>query len=96
MRIYISGKITGEKHFMRKFAKAERKLKRAGYDVINPAKINAKLPKNSKWRDYMIVSLAELSTADAIYMLPDWQESKGAKIEHEYAEKHGIIIIEYY
>lgn len=88
MRIYISGKITGEKHFMRKFAKAERKLKRLGFDVINPARINTNLPKTSTWEHYMIVSLAELSTADAIYMLPDWKNSEGARLEYKYAAEH--------
>lgn len=92
MRVYISGKITGEKHFKRNFAKAERKLKREGHDVINPARINAHLPKNTQWREYMVVSLAELSTADAIYMLSNWQDSRGAQIEHEYAEERNKSI----
>lgn len=95
MKIYISGKITGEKHFKRKFAKAEREVKRLGHEVINPAKMNAHMPKSSSWEEYMIVSLAELSTADAIYMLQDWQNSKGARIEYRYAEeKHKVIIYE--
>lgn len=93
MRVYISGKITGDKHHKRKFAKVERKLKRAGHTVLNPARINANMPKDTSWMQYMVVSLAELLTADAIYMLHDWKASKGARLEHKYAREHNKTIV---
>lgn len=85
MIVYISGKITGTKNYKRKFAKAERELKRKGFDVINPARMNACMPKSCDWDDYMTVSIAELDCSDAIYMLKDWKDSKGATVEHRYA-----------
>lgn len=93
MKVYISGKITGDKHYKRKFAKAERKLKRAGYDVINPARIGACLPKNTSWSEYMTISAVELRLAETIYMLSDWTDSMGARIEHELAEKYNMNIL---
>lgn len=39
--VYIAGKITGDKHYLKKLAKVERRLRKAGYEVINPARLNA-------------------------------------------------------
>ena len=39
MTLYISGKITGDKHYKRKFAKAKARLLKKGFDVISPADI---------------------------------------------------------
>jgi hypothetical protein len=38
MKLYISGKITGDENYQEKFAEAERRLVDAGYEVVNPAK----------------------------------------------------------
>lgn len=35
MKIYISGKITGDKHYKAKFREAEKKLTAAGHIVLN-------------------------------------------------------------
>lgn len=40
MTLYISGKITGDKHYKRKFAKAKARLLKKGFDVISPADIS--------------------------------------------------------
>lgn len=36
MKIYISGKITGDKRYKAKFREAEKKLTAAGHIVLNP------------------------------------------------------------
>lgn len=96
--IYISGKITGTDDYEAKFAEAEKKLEEQGYLVINPVEYGKLLqdifsPKVPKWRDYMKSDLQALMTTDRIYMLKDYKESKGARLEHFLAKilKYKII-----
>lgn len=90
--IYISGKITGTDDFMERFALKENMLILRGCKVVNPAKVNAKLPELT-WKQCMIMSLTMLSMCDSIFMMTGWETSPGAKIEHEYAVKHGYRIV---
>ena len=39
MRIYISGKITGQKDFKQRFSEAEQMLTEKGYEVVNPVSL---------------------------------------------------------
>ena len=93
MRIYISGAITGTTDYMERFADAESELSAMGWEVVNPAKVNAQLPSSFEWVDYMRVSLAMLSLCDAIYFIPGWRESKGAWAESVWAANHNIMIL---
>ena len=86
MIVYISGAITNDKHYRRKFAKAEKRLRKRGFEVINPAKIGDMLPKSFEYFDYIDIDLELLKKADAIYMLRGWNDSHGANIEYEYAK----------
>jgi len=91
--IYISGPITGTDDYMERFDAAEKMLAEKGCAVVNPARYNARLPEEMEYKDYMQVSLALLGACDTIYMLKGWQDSKGARLEHAYAEAMGIEII---
>lgn len=85
MKVYISGAITGTDDYMERFAKAEKTLTDDGFIVINPAKVNGQLPKETSYDEYMKMSILMLSMCDAIYMLKDWGKSRGACIEYGYA-----------
>lgn len=91
-RIYISGKISdlSVDEYSKRFIEAEMKLVEFGYQVINPVKIGEKLPENSEWSDYMRADIIELMKCDVIYMLSNWKESKGAKIEQRIARELGL------
>lgn len=91
--IYISGKITGTTDYLERFKNAQKHVETWGEVVINPAEINDKLPKICKYSDYIKVSLCLLSLCDKIYMLSDWEESNGAKLEHAYAVANNYTII---
>lgn len=95
MKAYISGAITGTTDYEDRFEAAERWLyEHAFREVINPAAISALLPKGMPWYEYMGVMLPLLKYCDAIYMLKGWENSAGARIEHEYAQKLGLVVME--
>ena len=81
MRIYISGKITGTTDFMERFDRIEQELYEEGHEVVNPARENAHLPKDTSWEGYMAESLKMLCECDAIYLMDGWRESRGAVLE---------------
>lgn len=92
-KCYISGAITGTDGYMDRFAQAEKELTERGYSVINPAKVNAQLPDDTTYEEYMKMSLAMLEMCDYIYMMNGWRNSKGAWWECQYAKTLGKIII---
>lgn len=85
MKIYISGKITGDPHYNAKFARAAADITDAGHTPINPAL----QPEGMSNADYMRISFAQLDSADAVAFLPGWEDSKGAQIEHLWVEYTG-------
>lgn len=89
MKLYIAGKITGDANYRRKFKKAEKVLKRQGYTVLNPSI----LPKGLAWEDYIHIDSAIIDVCDCVCFLPDWQDSKGAVYEFEYASENKKKII---
>ena len=89
LRVYIAGKITGDKNYRDKFAKAEQALTAMGHCVLNPAH----LPEGMEQGDYMRICLAMIDCADGVVLLPDWRESDGARLERAYAEKIGKEVV---
>ena len=88
MRIYISGQISNleKSDYMERFECAELRLTVVeGYSVVNPAKVNAQLPEDTNYEEYMKMSFCMLDMCDAIYMLDGWEESHGANREYGYA-----------
>ena len=93
MKIYISGKITGNKDYIMTFANAEALLKEKfpGATIINPADVS--LPNICDWEDYMAICLRLLDKATHIYMLDNWVQSRGACTEHLHALENDIKVL---
>lgn len=85
MKVYISGPISNDSSYLIKFRRAETYLKKHGFEVVNPAKILSHFPKNTEYVEYINMSLNLLDKCDVIYMLQDWPDSCGARIEYVYA-----------
>lgn len=93
MKIYISGKITGNDNYMEEFKEAQDNLEKEGCRVLNPAATCATLPPGTTYEEYMDIAFKLLDMADAIYMLRTWKDSKGANREYGYALGKGMEII---
>lgn len=85
MKVYIAGKITGDPGYRDKFAAAEIQLGWQGHIVLNPAD----LPEGMGTADYMRICFAMIGVADLCIFLPDWEESRGARLERAYCEYIG-------
>lgn len=86
-KVYISGPITGTDDYQERFARAEEWLTEHGYEAVNPAKENAKLPEGTTWKQYMGEALRLLMGCDKIFMLKGWSGSRGATLELRVAER---------
>lgn len=97
MRIYISGKVTGEDPVTawQKFDAVETALIKQGFEVINPLRVVMEFP-NQSWKFYMKVLLPYLFDCEAIYLLNDWPASKGAKIERNVALQLDMLLLTEY
>lgn len=77
-KVFISGKITGDPDYRKKFEEAEEELRAMGYTLImNPAV----LPFGFEWDEYMKITMAMLDACDTVYFLKGWEKSQGAKLE---------------
>lgn len=90
---YLSGPMSGlPGNNLELFAAVARSMRDAGIDVVNPGEV--KLAGAPTWLDFMRADLALLLGCDGIVMLPGWERSKGARIEHELARGLGFWVME--
>jgi hypothetical protein len=93
-KVYLIGKVTGldYRKTVKKFAEAEFRLRILGYEVVNPMKIIRN--PTVKWSLAMRVCISTmLEDCDAIYLLPDWKLSIGAKLEYEVANQLQFYLV---
>ena len=109
--IYIAGPMRSIKWYnFPAFDAAADRLRRAGYNVLNPADMDREvgfdamaLPEDRDWDtvsacfDFAVCvdrDIAAVKACDAIYMLRGWQNSTGARAEKALAEWLGKEIIQ--
>lgn len=102
MKVYISGPITNKNNYRIDFYNRELQLRKMGYLVCNPATFSQEVESDILYRfgrkptynEYMKFAIKKLLDCDAITMLPDWQESKGATAERQIAIVLNYIQVE--
>lgn len=85
MKVYIAGKITGDPNYKDKFYDGKRALEMEGHTVLNPAD----LPAGLRTADYMRICFSMIDVSDVVAFLPNWHQSLGASLEHEYCQYIG-------
>lgn len=93
MKIYIAGKITGlpRTEVKRKFQSAAKKLIAAGHAVFIPSVLP--VYDDVSHDEYLHICYGIIDICDAVFMLEDWQQSKGARMELQYAADWGKQIL---
>lgn len=89
MLLYVAGKYTGDVDTNIDTARyVAETLWQLGHAVIcphlNTAHFEDTIPDVS-WETYLAGDFNMISRCDGLVMVPNWKESKGAKMEHEYA-----------
>jgi len=86
MRVYLSGPITNAEDPQAAFTKAQTEVLLWAEGVGNP--IDHGVDRTGEeWCRLMKKSIQLLMDCDAIYMLEDWEKSKGSIMEHFLAEE---------
>ena len=65
-------------------------LEAAGHEALIPTLFDLAL--DTPWPVAMRECLKHLLTCDMIVMLPDWQQSRGARLEHQVAVAIGLEV----
>lgn len=87
--VYIAGAISDDKNYKQKFRKAEEYLRSIGFErIINPTCV----PDNLPYKSYAPISIAFVQVSDIIYVLKDFENSRGAIAEISYASMSGKLI----
>ena len=89
MIVFVSGPISHKRFYKTQFWMAERLLRAAGYDVLNPTT----LPRWLSHEDAMHICYAMIDCADMVVQLRDWEQSLGATMEGTYAKSKGIAVV---
>ena len=91
--LYVAGPMTGypDLNFPAFHSEAAR-LRKLGYEVVNPAEINA--DPSMGWQECMRNDIAELVFCDGVVLLPGWEHSRGAQLECEIAKRLGLFVRE--
>jgi nucleoside 2-deoxyribosyltransferase len=95
MLIYVAGKYTGNVDENIAAARTVAiALWEKGHAVICPHLNSAHMEQDCKatWEDYLKGDFNMISRCDALVMVENWKDSKGAQMEHEYALSLGIPI----
>lgn len=97
MRTYLSGPMSGIKdENFPAFKAAARALRLLGYEVVNPAEFDTDvdgLGERSRWVKFLKADIKALMDCDGIVMLPGWESSKGAKLEHYNAVALDLVVM---
>jgi hypothetical protein len=101
IKIYLSGKMTGltPEEYGRIFKEAEEKVKKDFYHfyekvlIINPDNKSVNTEYGWEYEDCMELDFALIKLCDAIYMLKNWEDSKGACRELHFARAYQKTII---
>ena len=106
-RCYIAGPIAGVPDFRERFAAAVPAVEALGYEVVNPCDITpvdheGECPPgydpggdasgHTSSACFMRADLRVLLDCDAIYLLPGWFRSRGARVEAQVARACGLRI----
>lgn len=98
MRIYISGRISGNENAGSEFSQAYQQVREMypDADIFNPMGPTKELGESLHFAydEFVQIDLAFLKLCDAVAMIPGWERSRGANMEYGYAVGTGMQVIQ--
>ncbi|KDR25445.1 DUF4406 domain-containing protein [Caballeronia zhejiangensis] len=93
MKLYIAGPMSNlpELNFPAFYAEAAR-LRALGFEIVNPAEVD--VGPNPTWLSCMRADIKVLVDCDGIALLPGWEKSPGATLEHTIARGLGLRVMQ--
>lgn len=98
MKVYLAGPMRGIPDYnYPAFNSAAKRLREMGHQVFNPAEHGADIDAESDdaLRQYMLIDLPAVLSADVVVALVGWQVSTGAALEMQVATTCGIPCFDY-
>lgn len=97
-RVYLAGRMTGLPEYgFPVFRHYAAELREAGYEVVSPHEMDEAIDgfdpatdQAKPMRHYMSRDLPAVLSCNGIAMIPGWEESKGATLEHHVATTCGL------
>lgn len=91
-RVYIAGPMTGLPEFnFPAFHAMAAAMRAEGWHVENPAEHGH--VEGAEWADYLRFDIGQLSTCEAMMLLPGWSRSRGARLEVHIAKEIGMRML---
>lgn len=91
LKIYVAGPMTGLPDYnYPEFHAAADLLRKAGYEVFNPAEIEDSANPPKMWHEYMRLGLTKMLLCQGVALLDGYENSKGALIEINLAYSLGM------
>lgn len=101
-RVYLAGPMTGYADYNRPaFTAAAEHVRAQGWVPVNPHDTDPTHDGDCPSGDrhgghpnacWYAASLAVLASCDAVLMLPGWEQSEGARLEHDEARRLGLPV----
>src|ERR1022692_380654 len=92
--VYISGAMTGHKDFnYPEFGKWAAHFRKLNFGVFNPAE-NFEGRTDLPYEEHLLEDVIQVLFCTHIFMLPGWQDSKGAYMEYLLARRLNLIFVD--
>ncbi len=91
-KVYISGAISGLplEEAKANFRRAKELVESWGFIAVSP--FDSGVADSEPWHVHMLADLEMLSKCTHIYLMDGWTKSRGANIEHDFAQAMGLAI----
>jgi nucleoside 2-deoxyribosyltransferase len=98
--VYVAGPLSADTEYQKtlnvRFAeRVAQELWRMDFSVICPHKNTEHFDgcvMKEDWEVWLRGDLKQISRCDGVVMLPKWEKSKGAVVEHDFAKERGIPV----